>query len=94
MRGAVTRRRRGRGNDSAGFKGTEAVDGPMWRHAAGCKGTEGVNGPIGTHAAGFKGTEADLVTESVQLGQQYLAEPCGVLRKPALILAEKATAGL
>lgn len=77
MRGAVTRRRRGRGNDSAGFKGTEAVDGPIWRHAA-----------------GFKGTEADLVTESVQLGQQYLAEPCGVLRKPALILAEKATAGL
>nr|DAO45226.1 MAG TPA: hypothetical protein [Caudoviricetes sp.] len=73
----MTRRRRGRGNDSAGCKGTEAVDGPIWRHAAGCK-----------------GTEADLVTESVQLGQQYLAEPCGVLRKPALILAEKATAGL
>lgn len=41
MRGAVTRRRRGRGNDSAGFKGTEAVDGPIWRHAAGLKGTEG-----------------------------------------------------
>ena len=60
MRGAATRRRRGRGNDSAGCKGTEA----------------------------------DLVTESVQLGQQYLAEPCGVLRKPALILAEKVTPGL
>lgn len=77
MRGAVTRRQRGRGNDSAGFKGTETVDGLFL-----------------AHAAGFKGTEADLATESAQLGQQYLAEPCGVLRKPALLLAEKATAGL
>ena len=40
MRGAVTRRRRGRGNDSAGFKGTETVDGLIWTHAAGIKGTE------------------------------------------------------
>lgn len=77
MRGAVTRGRRGRGNDPAGCKGTETEDGLIW-----------------THADGLKGTEADLVTESVQLGQQYLAEPCGVLRKPALIWAEKATAGL
>lgn len=67
MRGAVTRRRRGRGNDSAGFKGTEAVDGPIWRHAAGCKGTETVDGSIWTHAAGLKDTEGDSVAEGVQL---------------------------
>lgn len=67
MRGAATRRRRGRGNDSAGFKGTEAVDGPIWRHAAGCKGTEAVDGSIWTHAAGLNGTEADPAAEGVQL---------------------------
>lgn len=40
MRGAVTRRRRVRGNDSAGCKGTETVDGLFLAHAAGFKGTE------------------------------------------------------
>lgn len=40
MRGAVTRRRRGRGNDPAGFEGTETVDGLIWAHAAGLKNTE------------------------------------------------------
>jgi hypothetical protein len=40
VRGAVTRGRRGRGNDPAGCKGTEAVDGLIWTHAAELKGTE------------------------------------------------------
>ena len=67
MRGAVTRGRRGRGHDLAGCKGTEAVTGPIGRHAAGCKGTETEDGLIWTHAAGLKGAKADPVAEGVQL---------------------------
>lgn len=67
MRGAVTRRQRGRGNDPAGFKGTETVNGSIWTHVAGCKGTETVDGLIWAHAAWLKGTEVDSVAEGVQL---------------------------